>query len=281
MSEIRYYEEWAMNAWPCLRTLAVDGWLLRWAEGYTKRANSVQPLYPAHRPLGEKIREAEAFYRRLELPVIFKMTAASEPSGLDEELERRGYALVEPVSIQTLRLGETDLPQPGHSEMELSPVLTEAWLSSFLAMNPSHAPHKETIRHLFTGMLAEGCFAALKVNGETVACGLSVLHGGVAGLFDIVTGPAYRRRGYGESLILHLLHWGRERGAHASFLQVLAENEPAVRLYAKLGFTEQFRQWYRVKQAQPDRKTGDVPSGYGTSAWDGFDPRKPLAGEGE
>ncbi|MGF7034974.1 GNAT superfamily N-acetyltransferase [Paenibacillus mucilaginosus] len=252
MSEIRYYEEWAMNAWPCLQTRAVDGWLLRWADGYTKRANSVQPLYPAHLPLGQKIREAEAFYRRLELPVIFKMTEASEPAGLDAELENRGYALVEPVSIQTLRFGENGLPQPAHGEIELSPGLTEEWLSSFLAMSPSHAPHKETIRRLFAQPLSDCCFAALKVNGETAACGLSVLHGGEAGLFDIVTGPAYRRRGYGEALILHLLHWGRERGARGAFLQVLAENEPAVRLYAKLGFTERFRQWYRVKQEVQD-----------------------------
>ncbi|MCZ8522264.1 MULTISPECIES: GNAT family N-acetyltransferase [Paenibacillus] len=248
MNDIRHYEEWAMNAWPCLQTRAEDGWLLRWAQGYTKRSNSVQPLYPAYRPLEDKIRDAELFYGRQGLPVVFKMTEASEPAGLDAELEQRGYALVEPVSIRTLRFAEGLLPQPAYPEAELSPVLTEAWLSAFLAFNPAHEAYRETILRLFSEHPAQCCFAVLKADGETVACGLSVLHGGESGLFDIVTGPAFRRQGYGESLILHLLHWSREQGSEGAFLQVLADNEPAVRLYDKLGFTERFRQWYRVKK---------------------------------
>ena len=41
----RRLEEVAMNAWPSLQQMLFDGWIVRLAQGYTKRANSVNPLF--------------------------------------------------------------------------------------------------------------------------------------------------------------------------------------------------------------------------------------------
>src|SRR5690606_16536893 len=38
-------EELSLNHWPALVTMARGGWLLRFADGYTKRANSVSAIY--------------------------------------------------------------------------------------------------------------------------------------------------------------------------------------------------------------------------------------------
>ena len=43
---VRHIKELAVNAWPSLQTL-LDGWVLRFANGYTRRANSVNLLYPS------------------------------------------------------------------------------------------------------------------------------------------------------------------------------------------------------------------------------------------
>ena len=89
----RTIEELSMNAWPAMQTMLYDGWVLRAADGYTKRANSVYPLYPSEINLDEKIRFCELFYRDLGLPAVFKMTEASTPANLDARLDVLGYRI--------------------------------------------------------------------------------------------------------------------------------------------------------------------------------------------
>jgi ribosomal protein S18 acetylase RimI-like enzyme len=73
------------------------------------------------------------------------------------------------------------------------------------------------------------------------------VEGSYVGLFDLVTGTGYRRRGYGLQLVQGMVQWGKAQGARTAYLQVMRNNEPALALYAKLGFREQYCYWYRVK----------------------------------
>ena len=70
---------------------------------------------------------------------------------------------------------------------------------------------------------------------------------GYIGLFDIVTDPAFRNRGYGRRVVKNLLAWGRQNDAEKAYLQVMLNNAPALHLYSKIGFTEAYQYWYRIK----------------------------------
>src|SRR4051812_28687177 len=87
---IRDMEERSINAWPALQTLLYDGWVLRFSNRYTRRANSVNPLYPSTLGINQKISACEQFYGRHGLNTVFKMTAQSTP-GLDALLAEQGY----------------------------------------------------------------------------------------------------------------------------------------------------------------------------------------------
>lgn len=47
-------EELSMNAWSALQTKLYDGWILRFADGYSKRANSINPIYDSRISLEHK-----------------------------------------------------------------------------------------------------------------------------------------------------------------------------------------------------------------------------------
>ena len=59
---------------------------------------------------------------------------------------------------------------------------------------------------------------------------------GLGAIQNIGIVAAHRGRGLGSALVLQALHGFRLAGLGRTFLEVTAENEPAVRLYRRLGF---------------------------------------------
>jgi len=242
---IRTIEELSMNAWPAMQTLHYDGWVLRCADGYTKRANSVYPLHPSKMNVDEKIEFCESFYRDWNLPAVFKLTRASTPADLDAKLEVQGYRAESQTSVQLL-----DLKTGGH-EISRDVVLTsedsEKWHTSFARMNNVNAAHRTTHENILRAILLKKCYVSIIDDGKIIGCGLAVLQGDYLGIFDIVIDTDHRGRGHGTNLMTALLSWGRDAGASTAYLQVMCDNGPALRLYEKLGFQEKYQYWYRIK----------------------------------
>ena len=242
---IRVVEELSMNAWPALQTMLYDGWVLRFADGYTRRANSINPIYPSSEDVHGKIQTCERLYRDRGLNVVFKVTSAVYPEALDDVLAGLGYAVDAQTSVQIADLGSMDkLPA---QEATLAESLSGAWLAAFCEMSGIPERRKPVLRQMLHSIAPATCFASIRHGDQVIACGLGVLQAGFVGLFDIVTHSESRRQGHGTQLVLSILAWARQRGARTAYLQVMLNNAPALRLYSKLGFAEVYQYWYRVK----------------------------------
>lgn len=240
---IRTIEELSMNAWPSLQTMLYDGWVLRFADGYTNRANSINPLYPSTRDVRGKIEACEHIYRGKGLSVVFKMTSDSQPVGLDALLADRGYRADRRTSVQLLDLAHHD---EGPGEMpNLPEVASEEWLAAYCRLSGIADRHHLTLRHMLRSIVPARCFASLQADGGIVACGMGVAQDGWVGLYDIVTDAKCRRQGHGQRLMEQILAWGKGQGAQTAYLQVMPDNAPALALYGKLGFREAYPYWYR------------------------------------
>jgi ribosomal protein S18 acetylase RimI-like enzyme len=76
---------------------------------------------------------------------------------------------------------------------------------------------------------------------------MGVMDGDYLGIYNLVTAEDCRRRGIGTELLLHLLDWGIDNAATTAYLQVMLNNEPALKMYERLGFRELYQYWYRVQ----------------------------------
>lgn len=246
---IQIIEEHSLNAWPAHQSLLYDGWVLRFAAGYTRRANSVNPIYASRLDPGEKIAACEAAYTAQGQPTIFKITPIAQPGALDGLLAARGYRKEAQTSVQVLEPIDAALGEP-HPRVEvvcLDSTLSEAWIADYVALNGVKAEHVPAMRRLLENILPERRFVSVKSGGRTVAMALGVLERGYLGIYDVVTAPDQRRQGFGAALMGELLSWSCAQGACRAYLQVMLDNAPALALYAGLGFREVYPYWYRVR----------------------------------
>ncbi len=68
------------------------------------------------------------------------------------------------------------------------------------------------------------------------ASGLAAVRDDWWGVRSVEVAPEHRRQGLALRVMAALAEWGAEQGATTAYLQVLADNDPALALYARLGF---------------------------------------------
>jgi ribosomal protein S18 acetylase RimI-like enzyme len=76
----------------------------------------------------------------------------------------------------------------------------------------------------------------VRVDGEAAACAKATTFDGMTYLSSVGTRAAYRGRGLAGVATRHALEIGQGRGTGLAYLGVHSGNEPALRLYERLGF---------------------------------------------
>lgn len=247
----RMMEELSMNAWPALRTDHYDGWVLRYANNYTKRANSIYPLYEGHLLYEEKIAYCEAYYKQHQMPTTFKLHDDESLHALDIYLEDHGYHVVDPTDMMVLDL------ENYVDEVSFEYRVSEGYgdeaareLASTLGV-VSDSERDQLVRTTMSTMMAhispECFYLFIEEDGEVIATGNGVVEQAYVGVFNIGVKEAYRGRGYGKKIMQAIIKEGLIRGANKSYLQVICKNEVALDLYASMGYKKVYRYWYRRK----------------------------------
>jgi ribosomal protein S18 acetylase RimI-like enzyme len=255
------YEELSFNAHPSLQTQFYDGWVLRFAGGYTNRANSINPVYPLSidlRPdsispvypsiisLKDKIAECERRYYAQGLMAAFKLTKATDPN-IEKTLEEQGYKSRDATYVMTMDLKNYKLPQ-SYPVCTITDRVNDEWLNAYFLLNEYSDDSKKEIAKRITECIKNpSVFGMLCKDAKTVACGKTVIERGYAALLSVAVDKEKRRQGLGEGICVSLLSEAKRLGAHTAYLQVAQENLSAVNLYVKLGFKPIYSYWYMAK----------------------------------
>ncbi len=232
-------EESSFSALPASQTLLHDGWLLRMARGGPKRANSVNPLAPSSLPLEQKFRYCEAQFARQDIPLTFRLTGHAHNDLLDRFLEQKGLARIDDSLVMTRSLG--DLPPAPATYRELD---ADVWFAQMQRLDNASPARKAKHVELLKMLALPAIYGSVEGGA---AAGLGVIDGKYAGIFDIATDPLVRRQGHARALTIGILQAAKQGGADTAYLQVVASNMPAIRLYESLGFVAAYRYWYRSR----------------------------------
>jgi N-acetylglutamate synthase len=220
--DIRNLEHAAALAWPGVEQRRLGGWLLRYGRGSTRRANSAVPLdVPTGTDLGAII---EWYAARAEAPLV----------AAPDRLLRVPQGV--PIDAETLVMtGDVTTQRP--STVAIADRPDDEWLRLY---------RRDVPVDVLTAVLdGEVAFAT--------AAGAAVGRGAVTespdgtrwvGLAAVHVVETARRRGLARELCEALLAWGAQRGATRAYVQVLADNTAATRLYESMGFTVHHRSRY-------------------------------------
>jgi GNAT superfamily N-acetyltransferase len=232
----------AMRAWPAFHEERLGGWMLRFADGFTKRANSATLLEPTLLDAERDVAACEARFAARDLPCVFRLPSFSTPPALDAMLDARGYRTADAsLTLHRPIDGTARAPASG-----VRPASVEDWFAAYCRLRATTVQKEATHLRLLRSIQPPCFFATVGERDGIVACGLGVADGGLVGLFDLFTAPSHRGRGIGRALVSEILRWGHRNGAGAAYLQVVEANQAARRLYQSLGFSELYGYWYRV-----------------------------------
>ena len=247
--KIRFLEEIASNGHVALKIMQYDGWIMRFSNGYTGRANSISLIYPSTIPLEEKISYCEKCYEKQGLPANFKLTENDKE--LSDLLAKRGYQIVTPTDVMLL-----DNLQDGSNQLFKETCFSDKpdeWLPYYFDFeNISEIKNQDTFKKMLSKVLVDTIYCSVLHEGKVAACASAAIEQGYALIQNVIVNEKLRGLGLGEKLCRALIAKAKEHGAEHAYLQVVQTNEIAASLYEKLGFKKVYTYWY-MKQQRRDK----------------------------
>lgn len=252
----RRVEESGLNSHHTRRQLIYDGWLVFLVPGKAKRARSVNAHFGSTLPIADKIARCERLYEKHGLPVLFRITPFSQPAALDAELGARGYVHFDTTLVQVATLSQ--VPQYNDNvDVAIDMPLIDGFVDTVGAMRGSPLAQRSAHLERLAQTPLDVHAVIARRDGIALGAGLLSIDGELAGVFDMLTLTASQGQGVGGAVLAALLARAWERNVRQVFLQVTADNAPAIAVYRKFGFATVFAYHYRGRANEDPDGVGD------------------------
>lgn len=219
-----------VTAWPALETADMQGWLWRRSGGGSQRANSASTVRFTGDDPDAAIKAVEARYNALGARAQFHTFDWTEPAGLADLLQARGYRSGE----TTLTMIKHPAPADRPAEVVVMQQPDDGWLQVYLG---AITESRRTVNaQILRGIPEPRAFFACRRNGRTISTALSVTGHGCAVVECVATAADARRQGGADAVMAGLAAWVATQPVEWVGLQVVESNAAALPLYRRLGF---------------------------------------------
>lgn len=250
LAQVRRMEAVSFRSFPATSTFFDGSWAIRLTAGHpAKRLNSVSPLDPSdHANIDARVEMAQHRFDSFGRRLVFRLSPLA-PTALDDVLDDRGWIYLDETIVMVADLEEQNFVD-AMDQLPLQDV--GLWVDAFLALSEMDDKNKPGLAEVIGAIKpVSGLFITQNGDNEPVSALRCVQDNDLAGLFDVVTNIKFRGQGHGRAAILSALKWAVKMGAETGWLQVVADNEAALKLYQTLGFRELYRYTYRAAPQTP------------------------------
>jgi GNAT superfamily N-acetyltransferase len=231
-----------LQAWPALEMERDGAWVLRAANGYTKRANSVQSTNPADdENAAARLKYAADWFKSRKLPAVFRATPLTGKKTLAALNEAKWDEFDESM-VLAMELPRAPAADPRAEAMDIADPRFLAAQKSLQGYDDETAGKLAAILWTLT-VPAAGI--VLSASGQPVASALISVADGIVFAGNVITDAAQRRNGYGRAMMATGLSWAFGQGARVAALNMLATNAAASALYQSLGYRYVYDYSYR------------------------------------
>jgi ribosomal protein S18 acetylase RimI-like enzyme len=230
----------AARGWPGLESGRLGDWLLRAGGGFTGRANSALVVGDPGTTLPEAVDAVARWYDDRGLQPCAQLPGRQSRAA-DEAFTAAGWERDADVLVLTAPLTGTAAPGV---PVDLSPTPDDAWLAGYRYRG---AELPAVAREVLT-RAEDVTFASVRLTpapAPLAAVARGAVSDGWLGVTAVTVDERHRRRGLATAVMSALQGWAAGRGATSVYLQVLADNAPALALYRRAGFIEHHRYHYR------------------------------------
>lgn len=248
LPSVRRLEAVGFRAWPAT-TVHYDGsWLIRLTAGHgSKRLNSLNPLDPSdYRDIAARLDKAGRRFAEHGRVLTVRQTPLTPPQMI-AHMDGQGWTAFGHSLVLSLDLAERDFGD-GMDHLPIKDV--GRFADARILIGKEDPRTKEALVEIINAIKPEsGLFLFEDREIGPTAVSLVVHDNDLAGIMQFAVAGSVRRRGVGNALLDATLRWARLRGAKQAWLQVEADNEAAIALYRKAGFSEVYRYCYRTPKA--------------------------------
>jgi ribosomal protein S18 acetylase RimI-like enzyme len=240
---VRRLEAVGFRAWPASSVQYDGSWQVRLTAGHpSNRLNSIVPLDPSdHRDIEIRVEKASRKFEAYGRPAVLRQTPLCSPLLVDL-VAAQNWTHFDETIVMTCDLTQADLPDtldhlPTHD--------IGRFVDANLATDQVSAKLKPALAEIINAIKPpSGLFMIEDPETGPLATVLCVQDNDLAGIMSLSVARERRREGLGLEILTSALRWARMRSARSAWLQVKADNVPALALYGRIGFREAYRYSY-------------------------------------
>ena len=251
INQVKKVQEIFLNSWPAKDYYFINGWILRFNNGITDRANSVVPLTYWGKNANSDIDEVERIYEKMNLNPSFMVFDYYEPKTLKSLLVKRKYSLVSPTEVMIAKLKALTFSNIDEIYTYYTFDSRNSEFSRFISKFSHWTDDDQIIIKKISDRIKipEKKYLLVRSNEEVIASLMGVLvRRKYLYIADVLVHPNYRQKKIATTMLYRLLEdWAIKKGTQYIWLQVEESNKIAHKMYDSLGMTTLFKYSYYKK----------------------------------